>query len=276
MLRADALGQRITVDVVYMETAPASEVQLSELTLPSSLYQGENYDIRVEIDSTVETRGVLRLYANRKPAGSRQVQIQKGKNVFIFSETADEAGTIIYEAELDPLTGHDTFRQNNRIASYARIAGPPVIALVEGQDGEGRELAKIMEAGGLGHRVFTPYTLPDKLEELVKYDAIVLANVEYDALGSSKADLIDTYVKSMGRGLLVTGGDNSYALGGWLGTKLEEILPVDMDISKKKNIPSQALAVVIDKSSSMSETQQGVNKMELAKEAAIRSAEALR
>ena len=56
-----------------------------------------------------------------------------------------------------------------------------------------------MEAGGLGHRVFTPYTLPDKLEELVKYDAIVLANVEYDALGSSKADLIDTYVKSMGR-----------------------------------------------------------------------------
>ena len=277
VLRADALGQRgITVDVVYMETAPASEVQLSELTLPSSLYQGENYDIRVEIDSTVETRGVLRLYANRKPAGSRQVQIQKGKNVFIFSETADEAGTIIYEAELDPLTGHDTFRQNNRIASYARIAGTPVIALVEGQDGEGRELAKIMEAGGLGHRVFTPYTLPDKLEELVKYDAIVLANVEYDALGSSKADLIDTYVKSMGRGLLVTGGDNSYALGGWLGTKLEEILPVDMDISKKKNIPSLALAVVIDKSSSMSETQQGVNKMELAKEAAIRSAEALR
>ena len=80
VLRADALGQRgITVDVVYMETAPASEVQLSELTLPSSLYQGENYDIRVEIDSTVETRGVLRLYANRKPAGSRQVQIQKEK-----------------------------------------------------------------------------------------------------------------------------------------------------------------------------------------------------
>ncbi|MGI6141962.1 MAG: VWA domain-containing protein, partial [Caldicoprobacterales bacterium] len=57
---------------------------------------------------------------------------------------------------------------------------------------------------------------------------------------------------------------------------LEEILPVDMDLSRKKEMPSLALVTVIDKSSSMSDTQSGVNKMELAKEAAIRSTEALR
>jgi len=65
-------------------------------------------------------------------------------------------------------------------------------------------------------------------------------------------------------------------LGGYLGTKLEEILPVDMDLSRKKNVPSLALVVVIDKSGSMSDALQGVNKMELAKEAAVRSAEVLR
>ena len=277
ILRAGALGQRgIPVDVLFLDTTPPKEVQLSSLTLPSALYQGENYDIRVEINSTVETKGVLRLYANRAPAGSQEVQIQKGRNVFLFRETAKAVGTVIYEAELEPLSADDTFRQNNRMSSYVRIEGPPIVALVEGLADEGRELAKILEAGGLDYKLFTPHTLPEQLEELMKYDAVVLANVDYDELGKDKTDTLDHYVKSMGRGLLVTGGDNSYALGGYLGTKLEEILPVDMDLSKKKEMPSLALVLVIDKSGSMSDTQFGINKMELAKEAAIRSTEALR
>ena len=277
MLRAGTLGQRgIPVDVFQLDTAPPREVQLSELTLPSTLYQGENYDVKVEINSTVETKGILRLYANREPAGSQEVEIQKGRNVFLFKETADATGTVVYEAVLEPLPGDDTFKQNNRMASYVHIEGPPIVALVEGREGEGRELAKIMEAGGMEYKLFTPHTLPDQLEELVKYNGVILANVDYDALGKEKAEILDNYVKSMGRGMLVTGGDNSYALGGYLGTRLEEILPVDMDLSKKKDIPSLALALVIDKSGSMSDTQFGINKMELAKEAAIRSTEALR
>ncbi|HCS73400.1 MAG TPA: hypothetical protein DIW17_05945 [Clostridiales bacterium] len=278
ILRAGALGQRgIPVDVLYLNTTPPNEVQLSELTLPSTLYQGENYDVRVEINSTVETKGTLRLYVNRTPAGSQEVQIQKGHNIFLFQETAKTTGTVVYEAELElSSSADDSFIQNNRMASYVRIDGPPIVALVEGQLEEGRELAKIMEAGGLDYKMFTPHTLPEQLEELVKYDAVVLANVDYDELGKEKTDMLDNYVKSMGRGLLVTGGDNSYALGGYLGTKLEDILPVDMDLSKKKEIPSLALILVIDKSGSMSDTQFGINKMELAKEAAIRSTEALR
>ena len=106
-------------------------------------------------------------------------------------------------------------------------------------------------------------------------DAVILANVGIDELGHEKTEILDNYV-NMGEGLLVTGGDNSYALGGYLGTRLEEMLPVDMDLSKRKEIPSLALALVIDKSGSMSDTQFGINKMELAKEAAIRSTEALR
>ena len=265
LLRAAALGQRgIPVDVLHLDTAPPREVQLSELAIPAALYKGENYDVRVEINSTVETRGILYLYANRTPAGKQEIQIQKGKIPFC-SARLPATGTVVYEAELEPLPSDDTFRQNNRMASYARIEGPPVIALVEGQEEEGREIAKIMEAGGLEYRLLTPHTLPNQLEELVKYDAIILANVDYDALGREKTELLDYYVKSMGRGLLVTGGSNSYALGGYLGTRLEEILPVDMDLSKKKEMPSLALVTVIDKSSSMSDTQSGVNKMELAK-----------
>ena len=105
--------------------------------------------------------------ANRLPVDSREVEIQKGRNIFLFRREAETVGTVIYEAELEPLSGHDTFLQNNRTASYARI-GPSMIALVEGQE-EGRELVGIMDAGGLEYRIFLPHTLPDQLEELVKF-----------------------------------------------------------------------------------------------------------
>lgn len=275
--RANALGQHgIRVDGVFLDTVPSGEVQLSALHLPSSLYQGESYDVQVEIDSTVETKGTLRLFADRASAGTRELQIQKGKNVFAFHGTAQKTGTVVYEAELEVPASDDTFRQNNRTASFVRVDGPPVVALVEGQPGEGRELAKIMEAGRLEYKLFTPYSFPDQLEELVKYDAVLLANVGYDDLGEKKAAMLDHYVKSMGKGLLVTGGDNSYVLGGYLDTGLEKMLPVDMDLSKKKDIPSLAEILVIDKSGSMSEGSNGIRKMDLAKEAAIRSLEALR
>src|SRR5699024_12289712 len=46
---------------------------------------------------------------------------------------------------------------------------------------------------------------------------------------------LDTYVKSLGRGVMFTGGDNSYALGGYMGTQLEEMLPVDLDLRDRKS-----------------------------------------
>lgn len=59
-------------------------------------------------------------------------------------------------------------------------------------------------------------------------------------------------------------------------TQIEDMLPVELDIRQKKNMPSLGMVLVIDKSGSMSQGQFGISKMELAKEAAIRSVEALR
>lgn len=274
MMRAKALMQRgIRVDGVLFETQPTREVQLSDLVLPSSIYQGESYGVRVVIDSSIETNGSLKLFANRNLVGQQRVELQKGTNVFLFEELAEQSGTLIYEAEIE--TGEDTILQNNRMSTYIKIAGPPRVALVEGRQGEGQELAKILEAGGLSYKVFTPYSLPSDLDELVRYEAVLLANVEYDKLGDKKAEALKTYVWSLGKGLLTTGGDNSYIMGGYLGTVLEEVLPVDMEIKNREDTPNLALVLVIDKSGSMADGQYGLSKMDLAKEAAMRSLDVL-
>ena len=51
---------------------------------------------------------------------------------------------------------------------------------------------------------------------------------------------------------MTIGGENSYAPGGYNGTPLETVLPVNMDISQKEENPDLGLVLVIDKSGSMS------------------------
>lgn len=264
----------ITVDIFHLDNNQDREVQISSLDIPSTLYEGEAYNLRVGIDSTMETSGILRLFANRIPLGEMEVEIQRGTNVFLFRETAEKSGTIVLEAQLEPID--DTLQINNRMSTYAKVLGPPVIALVEGSTDDGRELSKILTGAGLETKKFTPHSLPDELDELMKYEAVILSNVSYDDLGEEKAKILDNYVKNMGRGLLVTGGDNSYALGEYIATPLEDMLPVEMDLSNREELPSLALMLVIDKSGSMSDSQYGISRMELAKEAALRSLDALR
>jgi len=78
-----------------------------------------------------------------------------------------------------------------------------------------------------------------------------------------------------GNGLLVSGGNNSYGLGGYKDTLLEAMLPVNMEAKSKEENPNLGLLLVIDKSGSMSDGQYGMTKLELAKEAAIRTTDNL-
>jgi hypothetical protein len=79
-----------------------------------------------------------------------------------------------------------------------------------------------------------------------------------------------TYVQDLGGGLIMLGGDQSFGLGGYYKTTLEEILPVRSDFEKEKEKPSLAMVLVIDKSGSM-----GGEKIEMAKEAARAAVELL-
>ena len=56
---------------------------------------------------------------------------------------------------------------------------------------------------------------------------------------------IESAVKDFGVGLVCIGGDQAYAAGGYRGTALERTLPLDMELSSKKVLPSGALAMVM-------------------------------
>ncbi|HEY3916027.1 MAG TPA: glutamine amidotransferase, partial [Verrucomicrobiae bacterium] len=85
---------------------------------------------------------------------------------------------------------------------------------------------------------------PDTLAELQSYDAIFLSNISAGDLGLDSMRLLESAVRDFGVGLVCVGGDETYAAGGYRGTPLEAMLPVEMELSSKKVLPNGALAIV--------------------------------
>ncbi len=65
---------------------------------------------------------------------------------------------------------------------------------------------------------------PARRDQLFAYDALVIANVEADALTRAQLAMAADFVSERGGGLLVMGG-RSFAQRGLSGTPLEEALP---------------------------------------------------
>ena len=53
-----------------------------------------------------------------------------------------------------------------------------------------------------------------------------------------------SYVRDLGGGFIMAGGENSFGSGGYTGSRLEKLLPVRFDTEKKRDQPALALALV--------------------------------
>jgi len=69
---------------------------------------------------------------------------------------------------------------------------------------------------------------PDTVAELSAFDCIILSSVAREALSDKHLQWIDNWVATRGGGLCMAGGQFSFAAGGWKGSVVEKILPVDL------------------------------------------------
>lgn len=263
----------VTVDFQSFSGDALPDAQISQLNVPSRVYQGQSFTVTVQVTANHDTAGTLVLYQNRTPVSSREVTLRRGDNTFTFRDTAADTGVVTYEARL--ISEGDSCAQNDSMGGYVYVQGAPKLLLVEGTQGEGSEMAAMLSAAAMQYETVLPAQLPYDAEQLRQYDGVILVNVDYDAADEEQWAALDSAVRVLGRGLTVIGGDSSYALGGYRGSKLEEMLPVTIDVRNKLDLPSLALMLVIDKSGSMTDGMFGTTRLELAKEAAMRAAEVL-
>jgi uncharacterized membrane protein len=70
---------------------------------------------------------------------------------------------------------------------------------------------------------------PTRREELFGYRGLILGSVEASHFSHEQLRMIRDFVSERGGGLLMLGGRHSFAEGGYAGTPLAEVLPVELD-----------------------------------------------
>ncbi len=244
-----------------------NEAGIREIALPQYVNINMSYDVNVIIDSIGSQRAALRLYRGAALVVNEEIDLKNGENRFVFTDKAEKGGGIIYHAEIVP--SNDTFYQNNSIYGYCYAENlPSVLVVGSGESAENMRL--LLESAQLSVDVVPPSETPLSYDTLIAYDSVVLADVDYNELAEDFVTSLDSFVRYAGGGLIAIGGENSFGPGGYSGTLLEDMLPVEMDIKTQSEEPDLAMIMVIDRSGSMADSSQGLSCMDLAKEAAYR------
>jgi uncharacterized membrane protein/Mg-chelatase subunit ChlD len=253
------------------------DVQLDRIMVLPRVNISEPIDVRVVISSQQATPAHLLLFRGQTLIGEREIELHPGKNAHVFADILEEPGLHRYEAVInavgDPLT------ENNRNVAFTDVMGKAKVLIVYGDEGPPTELAQSLTVQGIAPELRRWTELPQTLNDLLRYDAVVLDNAPGLGVSSAKMEAIEKYVRDSGGGLIMLGGDRSFGPGGYYRTPVERALPVNMDVPAKMTIPSLALALVIDKSDSMGgyigdasrggRPTQGTTKLELAKMASF-------
>ncbi|MDH5493330.1 MAG: VWA domain-containing protein, partial [Myxococcales bacterium] len=267
-------ASRFGVEIHYHPYRRGSppEVAIRSLDLPDRLEVGQPFPVRARIFSSQPGSARVRLYQGETLNGLdgvRDITLEAGENEIELRSIVRVAGPVTYRMELRP-EGEDRFAANNDFETTVVVPGRPAVLYVEGARGRGGYLARALAAGDFDVDVRGPRAIPTSIRELERFDFFILSDVPADEVSMTQMDVIERYVRDLGGGFLMAGGERSFGLGGWQGTRMERLLPVRMDAERRRDQPTLALALVIDKSGSMNG-----QKIELAKEAARATAEML-
>ena len=284
---AAATARGIRLDVVMPADESSAEVLIDGLDAPPGARVGETIDLSVRLRSTITTPGTLRLLADGATVATEELDLEPGITTIPFSLTADEPGFHVFRAVIEP--EEDRFSENNAADAYVLVTGEPQVLVATDDASRAADLVESLGDGSLEVTVVPSTGVPSSLTTLAGYDSIVLDNVEADALGEATMASLQVYVRDLGKGLVMLGGRESFGAGGYLDTPIEQTLPVYMTVRDRERSPEVAMVAVVDQSGSMADCHctgdsrdtanpsgaRGFEKVDIAKEAILRAAEAL-
>ena len=214
---AAELAAESGVEIDYVPLArPSTETEalITAVDAPTRVDQGAAFSLNVTVESNAAMPATLRVLAGGGVVAEQRVDLSVGSNNFTIRLLGSEQEFVRYVVELEPAA--DTYFQNNSLAAFTEIVGPPRV-LVVAPDGtfddrgqpvaaEAPQLILALRAAGLGVDTISPAALPASLAQLSSYAAIVLVNVNAKDLTPRKMETVQTYVRDLGGGLVVVGG----------------------------------------------------------------------
>ncbi|MES2923906.1 MAG: VWA domain-containing protein [Verrucomicrobiota bacterium] len=213
-------------------------------------YRGEIVRMRLRMRANEAMNATARILHGGVAVASTPVKLEAGKETAVTLDVEmTSAGESRWEAELQ--AEKDWFPINNKVATTITVKGEPRLLALHRDEKQLRPLVRALKKQGLELELRGERGLPETMAELLAFDAVVLADVPATSMNQRQMELLRRYVSDFGGGLAMLGSENSFGLGGYFRTPVEEALPLTSRYEKEKQKPSLAMVLVIDKSGSM-------------------------
>jgi len=264
-LLCQSLGVR--VHTVGLRSRIRSEALLERATLPPEVKQGEPFEIKLVASATVPASGRVRLFRNGAYLGEQPVRLPPGKSVITLSQSIVQPGFYTYQALLE--AGPDTLTENNRALGFVQVRGKPQVLLLAGFPEQARPLARALQGHDMEVSLQGPAGIPTSLAGWRNWDAVVLSDIPAYGMAPEQMLMIQSYVRDLGGGFAMLGGEDGFGAGGYYRTPVEATLPVDMSVRKQKVFPTLAVLLIMDTSGSSGMPIDGKTMIRLEAESAI-------
>jgi len=256
----------------------AAEMLVDRLELPEVVRAGVRFPLAVQVQSNAGGRAQCQVRAEGQSPAPVSVDLPLGETrVALGDLVLRKPGAVDLQVECTPAAAsQDRFASNNQLRGRVVVRDRPRILYVEGQGARAAVALTQALRDDFDVELRAGDGLPRSLAGLRPFQAIVLSDVPrvsregVPLLTDGDMRNLEAYVQS-GGGLLVVGGEDALGSGGYQDTYLDKkVLPVAMDVESRTETPTIGMMLCIDRSGSMSGP-----KMELAKAAAIATAQAL-
>ena len=256
-----AAARGVPISVVPAAATRGADLVVKAVEVPEVVHSGTAIEARVRVASQRRTTARLRLWDGERLISDGPIVVATGTRTYGVALAGLEPGFHRLRAEL--LEDADPRLANNVAETFVRVAEPVRVLTI----GDTSQVRAVLLAAQFEVRDVAPEALADV--DLGQYEAVVVADVPAEAFEPAALEALRAHVAG-GRGLVVMGGLNSFAVGGYQGTAMDEALPVWSDPTEETPEPRLALVLVIDRSSSMAEgASDGHAKIDMAIEAAV-------
>ncbi|MEI9938522.1 MAG: VWA domain-containing protein [Pseudomonadota bacterium] len=273
---AAAVAAGVAVDVVPLDQAKVPDVRIASVHTAPRANAGEALDLRIVTESTSPADVELRILRDGQLIRKGEAKIAAGEDVLHLREVAGDPGFHRYDVEISALDAQlDQAHEDNSGSAFVRVRGEAVALILERDPPLAKSLQRSLEAAAFKVQVAGSSGVPADLAGFAAYDLVVLSDISASELSASQLEALASYVRDLGGGLLLMGGDHSLGPGGFGKTPVEDVSPVSFDLKQERRRASLAEVIAVDYSGSMAISAGSNTKLELANEAAVRSAELL-